>query len=133
MMRRLLHSHKGATIVEFALIAPLFCTMVLAILQMGLAFQRWNAAQATARTTARCLAIASPRCTAPLSGGGDPAIAYALAVAGTNGVGSVTADMVAVGTTTGNGVTYRQVTLRVPASILGQTVLLRASDRFPQP
>ena len=91
---------RGATIIEFALIAPIFCTMALMIVQSGIAFQRWNALQTTARTTARCLAISSPRCTVASGGGSaDPAIAYAVKVAAANGIGMVTAGMVRTETT----------------------------------
>lgn len=134
MIRRLIDEAKGATIVEFAVVAPLFCLMVLMILQGGIAFQRWNAVQATARTAARCLAIASPRCTTSAPGAGDPGTTYTLAAAAANGVSGITADMIATDITTdGNGLVYQQVTIRFPVTILGQSLTLQARDRFPQP
>lgn len=125
---------RGATIIEFALIAPIFCTMALMIVQSGIAFQRWNALQTTARTTARCLAISSPRCTVASGGGSaDPAIAYAVKVAAANGIGMVTAGMVRTETTAPiGGLTYKQVSITLPVTILGMPVSLNASDRFPQ-
>lgn len=134
MIRRLSRDIAAATIVEFALIAPIFCTMILMIVQSGIAFQQWNALQSTARTATRCLAISSPRCTVAAPGVADPGVAYAMQVARTYGVTNVTADMVTTGTTApSNGVTYQQVSIVFPVSILGKTVTLRASDRFPQP
>ena len=134
MIRRLSRDAKGATIVEFALVAPVFCAIALMIVHAGIAFQRWNAMQSTAHTVARCLAIDSPRCTVPASGSGvDPAIAYALQVAAANGIGMVTANRVRTETTAPiGGLIYKQVSITLPVSILGVGVTLEASDRFPQ-
>lgn len=133
MIRRLSRDATAATIVEFALVAPLFCTFALMIVQSGIAFQRWNAMQATARTTARCLAIGSPRCTTGSgSGASAPAIVYALNTAAANGIGMVEADDIRTETTepTG-GLTYEQVSITMPVTILGVRVTLNATDRFP--
>ena len=125
---------RGGVAVEFALIAPVFLMIVLMLVQGAIALQRWNAMQTVGATVARCLAIASPRCTSSGGGGGggggggaDPAVAYAIQTAKAQGVGALTAEMIGIDTTTSaSGVSYSRVSLDVPVTIFGASVTLRS-------
>lgn len=55
--RRLVHGERGAAAVEFAIIAPLLISLMLGIVQFGAIFYVWHNMTATARDTARRVAI----------------------------------------------------------------------------
>jgi Flp pilus assembly pilin Flp len=54
---------RGATALEFAVVAGIFLPICLGILDAGLLLWTKGALQTTAALTARCAAIASPACT----------------------------------------------------------------------
>ncbi len=54
---RLVRGERGAAAVEFAIIAPLLIALVLGIVQFGAIFYVWHNMTATARDTARRVAI----------------------------------------------------------------------------
>ena len=56
-------ARSGSTAVEFALIAGVFLTLCMGILEAGLLMWTQGALQSTASLTARCAAIVSPDCT----------------------------------------------------------------------
>lgn len=60
--RSLLHDLRGASSVEFALVAVLFLIVTFGIIWLGFSMWSRNALQFVANTTARCHAIASPQC-----------------------------------------------------------------------
>lgn len=133
MMRRLAGDPSGATAIEFALTVPIFLLLMIATLQVGVAIQRWNALHSVAADVARCIAIASPRCTDDRSNtSAAPEIDYAIRVAAAMGLGTIAADQVDTAVVTAsNGDTYRQVTVTTSASMLGQDFGLRASASYP--
>jgi uncharacterized membrane protein len=61
--RSLARERRGATALEFALVAGVFIPLSLAILDTGLLMWTKGALQSTAAITARCAAIASADCT----------------------------------------------------------------------
>ena len=134
MSAGIVSDRRGGVAVEFALIAPVFLMIVLMLVQGAIALQRWNAMQTVGATVARCLAIASPRCTSSGGGGGaDPAVAYAIQTAKAQGVGALTAEMIGIDTTmSASGVSYSRVSLDVPVNILGASVTLRSISQVPQ-
>ena len=50
---RLRHASDGAVLIEFAILAPVILGMMLAILQIGIGMQSYNALRAVAAETAR--------------------------------------------------------------------------------
>ncbi len=59
---KLRDDRRGATALEFALVASVFLPICLGILDAGLLLWTKGALQTTAALTARCAAIASPTC-----------------------------------------------------------------------
>ncbi|NNC81157.1 MAG: pilus assembly protein [Acidimicrobiales bacterium] len=53
------HSSRGAIAAEFALILPILVLLLFAIIQLGLAFQRFEAVNAAAREGARVASLPS--------------------------------------------------------------------------
>jgi Flp pilus assembly protein TadG len=56
---RLLRSRKGATLVELALVAPIFILMVFGLIEFGRAYWTRQTLQEVAYQTARCMALDS--------------------------------------------------------------------------
>lgn len=50
---RLRHASKGAVLIEFAILAPVILGMMLAVFQIGIGMQNYNALRAVAAETAR--------------------------------------------------------------------------------
>ncbi len=61
-LRPFTFGRRGATALEFALVAGVFLPLCLAIFDAGLLLWTKGALQSTASLTARCAAIASPDC-----------------------------------------------------------------------
>ena len=53
ILERLKGDCRGSTIVEFAMLAPVFITMLLGVLQVGLALQSYNALRSASADVAR--------------------------------------------------------------------------------
>lgn len=60
--RPLARDEQGATVVEFAIVAPMLLLFILGIMEAGWAVWNWQVAQETAYATARCAAIGDPQC-----------------------------------------------------------------------
>jgi Flp pilus assembly protein TadG len=79
---RRLRAENGQTIVEFALVAPLFIALIVAIVEIGVTFNRYLAVTDAARVAARNAAVshdsAAARAAGQASAGGvDVAVAVA--------------------------------------------------------
>jgi Flp pilus assembly protein TadG len=61
MRRRLRRDNQGAVAVEFAMLAPVFLTMLLGTLLMGMYLQNINALQSAANDTSRQVTVAYQR------------------------------------------------------------------------
>ena len=61
MRRRLHRDNQGAVAVEFAMLAPVFLTMLLGTLVMGMYLQNINALQSAANDTSRQVTVAYQR------------------------------------------------------------------------
>ena len=78
----ILSDRRASAALEFALVMPVFLLFLLGMLEYGRMVWTWQALQATAGVTARCVAIGSSDC--PI------AATYANAVAGRFGIGNPT-------------------------------------------
>ncbi len=58
--RSRVRGERGQSLVEFALIAPLFLVLVFAIVDFGMGFQAWITVTNSAREGARLAAVAAP-------------------------------------------------------------------------
>jgi len=134
MKRRPLSDASGAAAIEFALVAPIFLTVVVILLQAAIAFERWNAAQMVTGIAARCIAIAAPPCTTPVADpAADPGITYTVGLADRMGAGSISSEMVSIeNSLQPDGIAYTFVTITVPVAMLGTTLPLRSTGAFPR-
>lgn len=57
LLRRLTASERGASAVEFALLAPVFISLMLGVVEVGLYMQNYNAVRSLASDAARFAAI----------------------------------------------------------------------------
>ena len=64
-LRSLGRSQNGATLVEFALVAPVFLALLFGALEFGLALWTQQALQETAIAGARCMALPQTNCATP--------------------------------------------------------------------
>ena len=103
-------ARSGSTAVEFALIAGVFLTLCMGILEAGLLMWTQGALQSTASLTARCAAIASPDCTTGATPGTPQ---YAVAAAKSWVFSGIISNSNVVSTTTActSGVIYQKVTI----------------------
>lgn len=65
MIRRLSQDRRGATAVEFALVAPALLAAIFLLLEGGRMIWTQQVLQETAFAAARCMALKSDGCTAP--------------------------------------------------------------------
>ena len=65
-LRSLGRSRNGATLVEFALVAPVFFALLFGTLEFGRALWIQQALQETAIVGARCMALSQSACTSPI-------------------------------------------------------------------
>lgn len=126
---------KGATAVEFALVAPLFLIMVLGVVEMGRVMWIKGAMQNAAEQTTRYFMVTNSACTSDLAACITSLRTYAtarLAEAGMN-----TADFtVTPNETTISSVTYMEITVTYDFEVLVQivkfpSVSLSARARVP--
>jgi Flp pilus assembly protein TadG len=61
-LRTLVRAQNGATAVEFALVAPVFLTLLFGIIEFGHALWAQQALQQTAISGARCMALPQSAC-----------------------------------------------------------------------
>ena len=104
----ILRDCRASSALEFALVTPVFLLFLLGMLEYGRMVWTWEALQATAGVTARCVAISSTDC--PIAAN------YANAVAGRFGIGNPTVTSShALGACNAPGVTNMEnVTLQLP-------------------
>jgi Flp pilus assembly protein TadG len=62
------HGERGATMVEFAMIAPILFLVIFGVIEMGLLFQAWVSVQHGSELGARFAVVGASTCT---SGGSD--------------------------------------------------------------
>jgi Flp pilus assembly protein TadG len=99
-------ARSGSTAVEFALIAGVFLTLCMGILEAGLLMWTQGALQSTASLTARCAAIASPDCTT-----GTTPQQYAVAAAQNWVFAGVVTTVTPTTTACTSGAIYQKVTI----------------------
>ena len=112
---RLGRDRRGTTSLEFVLVAPLLILFLIGIIETSLMLWTWQAIDAVAVDTARCVAIGSTTCASPQS--------YAVQRANTYGIGSMTSGEVTVVTNSTacsapNGTTMVQVSVAMPFAAL---------------
>ena len=61
-LRRVCRAENGATLVEFALVAPVFLALLFGTIEFGRALWTQQALQETATAGARCMALSQPAC-----------------------------------------------------------------------
>ena len=61
-LRRVCRAENGATLVEFALVAPVFFVLLFGTIEFGRALWTQQALQETATAGARCMALPQPAC-----------------------------------------------------------------------
>lgn len=65
LMRAVAQDRRGATAIEFAIIAPVFVLLMLFLFEVSLVLWARGVMQMATSQTARCTAINSTRCTSP--------------------------------------------------------------------
>lgn len=134
--RSLWRAREGATAVEFAIVAPLLCALMIGLIDLTLILWRYGALQQAAEATARCAAIGSTDCATVPTGcdSANPVVCYAKTVADRRGVPGITASQVTVNAalTLGGG-SFTSVSIAYNGSIVARGVTIRATGIFPNP
>lgn len=132
-MRDFLQRCEGATAVEFAIIAPLFFSMVFGTIVMGIAI--WNTAilNQVAAESARCVAVGGPACTAlPAGCVSVAATCFVMTLASDRGIPGLTPSDIQIDRAAQIGAALStRVTVAQPFALLGYSIALSASASYP--
>ena len=130
---KLLRRRDGAAAVEFAVVFPLFVLVIFGGLGFGIAMLNLNALQSVATQGARCIAIASSACTAPIAGCTDtPQQCYIEQLALKQGLTRVTASQITITPAFLVGAaSFTRVQISYPMSLAGYSFSLSATAQFP--
>ena len=112
---RLGPDRRAVLSLEFALVTPVFLLLLIGIIEASLMLWTWQALDAVAIDTARCVAIGSTLCSSPQS--------YAVQQASVYGIASMTSSEVTVVTGSKNcsapsGTTMVQASVALPFTTL---------------
>jgi len=134
MIRTFARNDKGASAVEFALVAPVLISMMFGGLALGLAIWTQNILQDAAQEAARCIAIGSSTCATVPSGcdSSSPSVCYAETVAVNRGMTSIAASDITIATNvTSGGVSFTTVKITYPFSMIGYSYTTFGFGSFP--
>jgi Flp pilus assembly protein TadG len=134
MIRRLRRDIKATAALEFALIAPAMLTLFYGTISMGFAFWTLCTLQMVAQQSARCSAISSTSCATVTTGcdSASPVVCYVESVATQMSVTPITANEVAISTTSSGGLLFTTVTITYAYILVGYSMTLYVSSSYPQ-
>lgn len=128
-----LRDQRGATAVEFAIIAPVFILIILGTIMAGLSLWYGNLLQDVVTEAARCIAVRSDPCTVKPDGCATNAgTCYVIDLASKRGLDGLTASNMTIdpAAVVGAG-SFTKVTLSYPFEILNLPITLHAEAVFP--
>lgn len=132
-MHAFLTRRDGATAVEFAIIAPVFLSMIFGAIVMGIAIWSTSILNAVAAESARCLAVGGRACTSlPTGCTGDAETCFVMTLADRRGLPGLNASDISIEPAVSVGAALStRVTLTRPFTLLGQTMTLSGSASYP--
>ncbi|CZT35758.1 TadE/TadG family type IV pilus assembly protein [Rhizobium sp. 9140] len=132
-MHTFLNRRDGATAVEFAIIAPVFLSMMFGAIVMGIAIWSTSVLNQVAAESARCLAVGGADCTDLPSGCiSAAAICFVTTLADRRGLPGLSVSDISIEPDASIGVAVStRVTLTRPFTLLGYTMTLSGSASYP--
>ncbi|TCQ10229.1 TadE-like protein [Rhizobium sp. PP-F2F-G36] len=132
-MHVFLNRRDGATAVEFAIIAPVFLSMMFGAIVMGIAIWSTSVLNQVAAESARCLAVGGSACTTfPTGCTSVTETCFVVTLAERRGLPGLAASDISIepNVSIGAAVSTR-VTLTRPFTLLGHTMTLSGSASYP--